>query len=114
LNGVTVRATDESTGLGLLRRARQRAGLGLRYESESIGAYLQYRYQGERPDVDPVTFARISDSPYGVFDVGGSYKLSPGHSIIGRVENVFDQKFVEVAGYGSPGVSAYFGLAGEL
>jgi vitamin B12 transporter len=36
--------------------------------------------------------------------------VSSRFSVYGRVDNVFDEQYQTVAGYGTPGVAAYAGL----
>jgi vitamin B12 transporter len=49
-----------------------------------------------------------------VVDVRITYRVGEKVSLFGRIENAFDQDYQEVAGFGTPGVSAYAGIRGEF
>ena len=42
--------------------------------------------------------------------LAGSYRIGQRLELFGRVENLFDEEYEEVIGYGTPGLSAYGGL----
>jgi len=43
-------------------------------------------------------------------DLNGSYGLSQKLELYGTVENIFDEEYQQVYGYGTPGTSASIGL----
>ena len=43
-------------------------------------------------------------------DLRGGYWLSDDVEVFGRVENLFDENYQEVSGYGTPGISGYLGV----
>lgn len=49
-----------------------------------------------------------------VVDVRISYRLNDQVTLYGRIENALDQDYQEVAGFGTPGVSAFAGIRGEF
>lgn len=105
---------DEATGLPLLRRPRNAWTAAVKYRGEALNFSLSARHRGSRPDVDPNTFARIGAPSYEVVELGAGYAFSPVWKIDGRIENIFDRKYEEVAGYGTSGLAAYAGLSAEL
>lgn len=105
---------DEATGLPLLRRPRNKWSAAARYKAHGIEGFAQYRFRGERADVNPASFQRMQADAYATVDVGGSYAFSPAFKFSGRIENLFDQTYEEVAGYGTPGLSVYVGVSGEI
>lgn len=105
---------DESTNMALLRRPRHAAGFLGKWTWRKLDSFVRYRYKGSRPDVDPTSFARITDAAYDVVDWGGSWRFSDYLKLQGRVENLLDRKYEEVAGYGTPELSFYLGVSGEI
>jgi vitamin B12 transporter len=47
---------------------------------------------------------------YSRWDLNGSYKVRQAFEVFYRFENLLDQKYEEVKGYGTPGFSAYGGV----
>ncbi len=43
-------------------------------------------------------------------DAAAAWAFSPGAEIYVRVENLFDEEYQSIGGYGTPGVSGYFGI----
>jgi vitamin B12 transporter len=46
--------------------------------------------------------------------LAGSYEVSPGLELFGRVENLLNQDYQEVFGYETAGVAAYAGVRLKL
>ncbi len=105
---------DETTGLKLLRRPQNAwTAVGI-YKIAAYEISGQYSFRGERDDIDPVSFQRISNGSYDLVNVGGSYQFKDWLKVYARIENVFDRKYEEVAGYGTAGQSIYAGLSGDF
>lgn len=47
---------------------------------------------------------------YHKIDLSGRYIVNDNFEIFGRVENLFDEHYQEVDGYGVPGISFYGGV----
>jgi vitamin B12 transporter len=47
---------------------------------------------------------------YLLVNLAGSYDLTKNLQVFGRVDNLFDRQYEEVAGYGTPGIGAYGGV----
>ncbi len=63
------------------------------------------RYNGEEPNTDGTeldNWARI--------DLTGSYELTEKVELYGRVENLFDEEYQQILGYGTPGLSGSVGV----
>ncbi len=43
-------------------------------------------------------------------DVSASYAIGGGLEVYGRIENLFDEDYQQVGGYGTPGVSGFLGV----
>ena len=74
-------------------------------------------YVGEREDEDfsdifnPV---RVTLDSYILVNLSASVQMSEVFRISGRVENLLDEEYQEVLGYGTPGLSAYVGIRAAL
>lgn len=47
---------------------------------------------------------------YLLVNLAGSYDVTKNLQVFGRVDNLFDRQYEEVAGYGTPGIGAYGGV----
>jgi vitamin B12 transporter len=106
-------AEDEKTGLTLVRRPRNKWSLEMSYRFwKGANLNLVYRYVGERFDYDYSTFpaTRVKLSQYALVNLAASYDVTPHFQIFGRVENLVNEDYEEVLGYGTPGRSVFGGL----
>jgi vitamin B12 transporter len=105
---------DDNTGEALLRRPKNKGSVGLTYRpTEKTTTALTWRGYSSRFDNDfsGSTPQRISLSGYGLVDVSASYDLSPKTRLFTRIENLFDQEYQEVYGFGTMGAAAYAGVS---
>ena len=68
------------------------------------GAVL-LRYNGSETNTDATTldgWLRV--------DVTGRYALSERVEVYGRIENLFDEDYQQILGYGTPGLSGSLGI----
>lgn len=107
-------AQDAITGLALVRRPRHSVESTLRYARGAIESRAAFRFRGARPDVDPVTFARVRNPAYGLVDLYADYSFSRGLKAGFALGNVFNKSYEEVAGYGTAGRNFTFRLRGEI
>lgn len=107
-------ALNESTGLSLERRPRHSANFKMNYHHLRWDAFTQIHFEGERPDVNPTNFQRITATGFATIHLGGSYEFARAIKLQARIENLLDRKYQEVAGYGTPGISFYLGATGEI
>lgn len=107
-------AKDETTDETLLRRPGRSGGIELQYEEGPWYADIKYTAVSERPDVDPVTFARTTLPFYDVVNISGSYQVSLRMKMTVRIENLFDRHYEQVAGYGTSSRAGYLGVAGNF
>jgi vitamin B12 transporter len=108
---------NDSTGESLLRRPRNKNSLTLVYKpTERFRTQLQWRVYSSRFDNDFNAYppARISLGGYGLVDIAASYKLNNTVEIFSRIDNLFDQEYQEVLGYGTMGAAAYGGVKVDL
>ncbi len=104
---------DRSTGMGLIRRAAHKANVNIGYNySEKASVSVDMKYVGTREDLDfstfPATLVRLS--PYTVVDLALSYAVTKNLTVTGRLENLLNQDYEEVAGFGTAGIGAYGGV----
>ncbi len=103
-------------GLPLLRRPQDKASLGVHRRfccnRARVSAYLLYI--GDRIDrgpLDPMTFAAtpVTLDDYITVNLSGHYNLNDRWQLFGRIDNLFDEQYQEVFGFGTPGISGYAG-----
>lgn len=81
----------------------------------SLETGLSLRYTGARADVDPAfPYPAVQMPSYTLLNADASYGLGQGYKAFGRLDNVLDRKYEEVAGYGTAGRSLYLGLQKDL
>lgn len=108
---------DESTGLSLLRRPRNKYGVDLTVEPcDDFGVSVFVRGVGGAFDNDFSTFTpeRTRLGGYVTTNVAATYKLTKEIDLFARVENLFDKEYEEVLGFGTPGVSGFGGVRVSL
>lgn len=104
---------DKSTGLPLLRRARNKAKIRGTYKPiDKMRVSLELLGQGKRADNDFSAFptARTDLAGYVTCNVGISYEVQENVELYARLENIFDKNYQEVLGYGTSGAAAYGGV----
>ncbi len=100
----------------LLHKPANQAGFDMDYQSDSMEAGVSGTYVGQRSDVDfygyynsPYTPIPVTLSDYFLVNLRASYQINPALKLFARVDNLFNQFYEEVYGYGTPGLSAYLG-----
>jgi len=111
LNSTWLDAKDETTGLALLRRPKRSSNLVLALTPRRWTFSLTGRVVGDRPDVDPVTFANRTNPGYQRWDVAASYQLLDWLAPYARVENVADRAYAQALGFPAPGRTVIGGVA---
>jgi vitamin B12 transporter len=107
------RQTDES----LLRRPRNKGSITANYQATSrLSSQVEWRVYGKRFDNDFSTYppTRTTLAGYGVVNVTVSFKANDNVELFTRVDNLFDQEYEEVLGYGTMGCAAYGGVKASL
>ncbi len=99
-------AKDIDTGRALVRRPKNKFHFALDYGFLRKGTLnLEIVYVGERDDIGGVPL-----DGYVLLNPALSWRVGDTVEMFGRVENLLDRDYVEVAGYGTPGVSVYGGI----
>lgn len=108
---------DEIAGGALLRRARNKANLELRYDhSAGLSLSSTVRYTGASWDNDFSSFPanRTQLGGYTLVDIMARYRVTDSLVVFGRVENLFDKDYEQVLGFGERGIAAYGGISINL
>ncbi len=104
-------ARDHSDGNAFeLRRPEHQLAAGLQITpTDKLALNIRGQYVDNRLD-----FGDIKLDSYTLFHVAASYQLARNLTLYGRIENLFDEDYVEVAGYSTPGISGYAGIRAEF
>lgn len=108
-----------STG-PLLRRPRHRGNVAMNYRLENLNINVSVNVVGKRDDVDPVTRQTVVQPGYVTVDMATTYRLPwqfflfEGLSVYGKIENLFDKKYEQAAGFLAPPLNFFFGVRGTL
>ena len=105
-------ATDDTTGLELLRRPKHRASLNagwLPIDRLSLSATLVY--VGSQVDGNRSFFIqRLNTDPYFVVNVAAEYDLGKGVTLFARADNLFDRRYEDPTGFQRPGFGFFAGV----
>jgi len=97
-------ARDETSGARLLRVPEHAGSATLGWSGERLSAALTVRAESDQDDVGGVREAFV------VAHLNGAYALTENVTLTARIENLTDETYQQVFGYGEPGRSAYLGL----
>jgi len=112
--GYTYTDTENcATGDELLRRPRNKYSLVLNYRLPKHGEVnLDIIHVDERDDIDSEDWSQIKTlAAYTVVNLAASYDVTENFRLTGRVENLFDEDYEEVSGFGTPGIAGYLGAS---
>lgn len=106
-------AENCATNADLLRRPRNKYSLALNYRIPHLGEIsLDMIHVGERDDIDSEDWTKIKAlAAYTVVNLAAAYDVTEEIQITGRVENLFDENYEEVSGFGTPGIAGYLGAS---
>lgn len=97
-------ARDETTGARLLRVPEQAGSATLGWSGERLSAALTVRGESDQDDVGGVREAFVTAN------LNGAFALTDSVSLTARIENLADERYQQVFGYGEPGRSGYVGV----
>ena len=97
-------AVDVTTGTRLLRVPEHAGSATLGWSGERVSGALTVRAEGDQDD-----FGGVRDG-YVTVNLNGVYAVSDAVDLTLRFENLFDERYQQVLGYGEPGRSAYAGI----
>ena len=103
----------------LVRRARHIASFNANYGFELFGRpgniNLGVRYNGDQQDIvftSPQT--RTTLDAFTLVNLAASYQVYDGVELFARGENLLNEHYQEVFGYGEPGIAGYAGIRIKL
>ncbi len=97
-------ARDETTGARLLRVPEQSGSATLGWSRERLSGALTVRGESDQDDAGGVRDAFVTAH------LNGSYALTDKVTLTARIENLADERYQQVLGYGEPGRSGYVGV----
>lgn len=104
-------ATNEVTGAKLIRIPENAAYAEVDWRvTDKLNLTLTGRYNSSEDDVDPDTFLGTTNKSWTTLDLAARYAVSDKLELYGRVENLTDEDYQDVAGYGEPGTAVYGGV----
>lgn len=105
-NHAWIDAEDGATGERQIRVPRHSGDLALIYDKGAFSGSALVRYNGDE-----------TEGPFGSdvddwlrVDLAASYALNETIELYGRIENLFDEDYQQVSGFGTPGLSGYAGV----
>ncbi|UCC38389.1 MAG: TonB-dependent receptor [Candidatus Aminicenantes bacterium] len=120
LNNLTVKtdytlteAKDKDTDTHLLRRPKHKFTASLNYHFIGKGTLnLSFIHVGKREDMDFSTWpsVRVNLSGYSLLNAAISFDITSRIQVFSRLDNIFDQEYEMIKGYGTPRFSAYGGF----
>ncbi|MFC4292647.1 TonB-dependent receptor plug domain-containing protein [Sphingorhabdus arenilitoris] len=102
---------DRTSGLALLRRPKHDANINADWQpvdGVNLGASLQM--VGDSFDTDFQTFTRTQLDGYALVALRASYQVTGAVTLYGRVDNLGDENYETVSGYGNYGRTAHIGI----
>ena len=97
-------ARDETTDARLLRVPEHAGSATLAWTGERLSGALTLRVEGDQDDAGGVRDGFVTAN------LNGTYRLSDAVDLTARIENLADERYQQVLGYGEPGRSAYVGV----
>jgi vitamin B12 transporter len=99
---------NETNNRSLQRRPKHTATFAADWDvAHDTHLGVQWRYVGNQRDSD---FNSAILGSYSTVNLNGSYDIDPHISLYGRVENLLDQDYQEVAQYNAAGLAVYAGI----
>ncbi|MFC2169427.1 TonB-dependent receptor plug domain-containing protein [Acidobacteriota bacterium] len=106
-------AKDKDTGTELLRRPKDRLTVSMEYSfQKKANLAFSMIYIGKRKDefYSGWTSSTVTMPSYFLLNAVASYELIQNTQIYLRLENILDEKYEMIKGYGTPGFSIYGGV----
>jgi len=99
-------AIDEDNGTVLSLRPKSKVTSSVDYAIAKLNVIGEYQYVSSRHD----SSSGRDIGGYSLVNLRGSYALNRNLSLFARIDNLFDKKYEEIAGYGTPGLSVFGGV----
>ncbi len=114
---------EDADGTELVRRARHIASINAGHAFALFGkpgdVNLGFRFNGRQDDIvfdsfSPLTRRNVTLSSFTLVNLNASYAVADGVEIFARGENLLDDDYQEVFGFGTPGIAGYVGIRIKL
>lgn len=106
-------ATPPPLGVNALLPRRPRNKLGMTYNWRSLSGRTNWNvngiFVGDRDDFVNFPFNRVTLASYTIVNTALTYDVTPNFQLLGRIDNLFNEKYEEVSGFGVARISAYAG-----
>jgi vitamin B12 transporter len=105
-------ATDDATGLELLRRPKHRASVSANWlPLNRLSLSATILYVGSQVDGNrSFSVTRLNTDPYCVVNVAAEYAVGKGSTIFARADNLFDRHYEDPTGFQRPGFGFFAGV----
>ncbi|RLE03077.1 MAG: TonB-dependent receptor [Candidatus Aminicenantes bacterium] len=116
-NYTHLRARDRQTNQPLLRRPAARLNLGVSYNlKEKLTASLWLNYYGSRWDTDYAHWPprRVALSAFKLINLHFGYNFWSSCQIFLRLDNLLNEQYELIKGYGTYGFSIYLGIKSKI
>lgn len=101
-------AADRTTGARLLRVPEHAGSATLGWTGDRLSGALTVRAEGEQDDSGG--FSTVARKGFVTANLNAAYALTDKVALTARIENLGDEHYQQVFGYGEPGRSAYVGV----
>jgi vitamin B12 transporter len=103
---------DEITGLGLMRRPRDKVSLTSSWTPiDPLNLSATIIYVSGWVDTDRTgTIPRLNAPPYTLVNLAANYDVDKRVTLFGRIDNLFNKQYQEPTGYMRPGFGAFGGV----
>jgi vitamin B12 transporter len=104
-------AFNADTGAELVRTPRHKATISAGWKpSAPLLLSASATYVGPSRDFDRVSSADVILAGFTVVNLAADYKLNETVNLFGRIDNVFDRRYQNPAGFEATGIGAYVGV----
>ena len=119
IGAYTFTAAEDGAGNTLIRRAKHIASFNANYAfrvlDRAAAANLTVRYNGEQNDTVfqsyfPLATRTVTLEGFTLVNLAVSYQVHDGVEVFARGENLLDDQYQEVFGFGTPGISGLVGV----
>ena len=101
-------ATDRTTGARLLRVPEHAGSATLGWTGDRLSGALTVRAEGDQDDSGG--FSTVARDGFVTANLTAAYELTDQVTLTARIENLGDEHYQQVFGYGEPGRSGYVGI----
>lgn len=108
---------DKDTGEDLIRRPRHKAGARALFDvTEAVHLNASALYVGRRDDGDFSTFpaTTVTLDAYVRLDLAATWRIDDHFEVFARGENLLDEEYEEVSGFGVPEAAVYVGASASF